>query len=119
MYGFGPANAGWIPISGDWDGDSARRDTVGLYDKSSGFFFLRNDHSPGGANYTIGFGPAGQNWRPLSGDWDGDGIDTVGLYDPVNGAFFLRNANLPGPANVVFGYGPPLATPLSGDWDGF
>lgn len=118
-YGFGPANVGWIPISGDWDGDSNRRDTVGLYDQSSGFFFLRNDHSPGGANFTIGFGPAGQNWRPLAGDWDGDGIDTIGLYAPATGAFFLRNANSPGPADVVFGYGPPTAAPLAGDWDGF
>ncbi len=118
-YGFGPPNVGWIPISGDWDGDSNRKDTVGLYDQSSGFFFLRNDHSPGGANFTIGFGPAGQNWRPLAGDWDGDGIDTIGLYAPVTGAFFLRNANLPGPADVVFGYGPPTAAPLAGDWDGF
>ena len=58
--------------------------------------------------------------RPLSGDWNGNGMDTIGLYDPVNGVFFLRNSNDSGVADVTFRYGPKGAAlrPMTGDWNG-
>ncbi len=117
-FGYGPVGFGWIPVSGDWDGNGT--DTIGLYDPSSGFFYLKNTNTFGGADITFGFGPGGLGWVPIAGDWDGDGIDTVGLYVPSAGYFYLRNENAPGAADVELGFGAPNAgwIPLAGDWDG-
>ncbi len=115
-FGYGPAGAGWIPLSGDWDGDGM--DTPGLYSPTTGFFFLKNSNAPGAADIVVGFGAANAGYVPVVGDWDGDGVDTIGLYQPLSGTFFLRNFNAPGGADLAFGYGPPGAVPLAGDWDG-
>jgi hypothetical protein len=114
-FQFGPANAGWIPVAGDWNGDGT--DSVGLYDPVASAFFLRNALSPGSADVIVIFGAANSGWRPLAGDWDGNGTDTIGLYNPVTGAFFLKNSNTPGPADIVVIYGPPNSVPIVGDWD--
>ncbi len=117
-FRFGPANAGWIPLVGDWDGNGT--DTAGLYSPASGTFYLRNSNSAGVANVAFRFGPANAGWVPLVGDWDGNGTDTVGLFDPVASAFYLRNSHSGGTANVSFRYGPAGKgwAPLMGDWNG-
>lgn len=61
--------------------------------------------------------------RPVSGDWNGDGVDTVGFFRPSTGYFYLRNSNSPGPADLVFKYWygislPTSSLPLAGDWNG-
>jgi hypothetical protein len=116
-FGFGPRNAGWTPLVGDWDGDGV--DTPGLYAPTSSTFFLKNSPAPGPADLVFGFGPAGVGWVPLAGDWDGDGRDTVGLYSPATGTLFLRNHHAPGPADLTFRFGPAGAgwRPVAGDWD--
>jgi hypothetical protein len=118
VFGYGPSGIGWIPVTGDWNGDGI--DTPGLYDPATGFFFLRNANAPGAADLVFGFGPGGLGWTPMVGDWNGDGVDTVGLYDPATGFFFLRNANAPGAADLVFGFGPSGVgwAPIAGDWNG-
>lgn len=95
-------------------------DTAGLYDASSSTFYLRNSNTPGVADLTLRYGPAGAGWLPLAGDWNGDGTDTIGLYNPSTSTFYLRNSNTPGVADVSFGYGPAGAgwLPLAGDWNG-
>jgi hypothetical protein len=115
-YRFGPAGAGWVAVTGDWNGDGF--DTVGLYDPATSTYFLRNAHAPGPADVVTRFGPAGAGWTPIAGDWDGNGTDTVGLYSPTSGTFYLKNSNTPGPADLVVRYGPAGATPVVGDWDG-
>ncbi|MCC6744814.1 MAG: M28 family peptidase, partial [Acidobacteria bacterium] len=115
-FGFGAGGAGYLPLSGDWNGDGS--DSIGLYDPVSGVFFLKNTNSPGGADLAFNFGPTGLGWKPLVGDWDGNGTDTIGLYNPATGTFFLRNSNAPGAADLAFGYGPAGAMPVTGDWDG-
>ncbi|MGQ0570351.1 MAG: hypothetical protein ACT4P5_12650 [Armatimonadota bacterium] len=94
--------------------------TVGLYNPTTGTFFLRNSNTAGAADTAFAYGPPGAGWTPLVGDWNGDGVNTVGLYNPATGTFFLRNSNTPGPADLTFVYGPPGAgwTPLVGDWNG-
>ncbi len=106
VFSYGPANAGWLPLVGDWDGDGT--DTAGLYDPSTAAFHLKNSNVPGGgADAVFRFGPAGAGWQPLVGDFDGDGTDTVGLYDPATAGFHLKNTNSQGGgADVVFVYGP-------------
>jgi hypothetical protein len=118
VFTYGPSGAGFVPLSGDWDGDGV--DTPGLYDPATGAFFLRDENAPGGADLVFTFGAADEGFTPVVGDWNGDGVDSIGLYAPATGAFFLRNRNAPGPADLVFTYGPSGAgyAPLSGDWDG-
>ena len=100
-------------------GGGSRADTVGVC-SSEGAWFLRDSNTPGPADLTFSYGPAGVAWPPLAGDWNGDGVDTPGLFDPVNSAFFLRNACSPGPADLVVGFGPPGSQwqPVAGDWNG-
>jgi hypothetical protein len=95
-------------------------DTVGVFNPTTSFYFLRDSNVAGPADVTFGYGPGSAGWTALSGDWDANEIDTPGLYNPVTSTFFLRNANSAGAANVVFGYGPAGAgwIPIIGDWNG-
>ncbi len=95
-------------------------DTIGLYNPTTGTFYLRDTNSAGVADYTFRYGPAGAGWEPVTDDWDGDGVDTIGLFNPTTGTFYLRDTNSAGIADNTFGYGPAGAgwTPLTGDWDG-
>ena len=68
MFNYGPVGLAWMPLAGDYDGDG--RDSVGFYDPSSGFFFLKNSNEAGNGDYVYGYGEAGAT--PLIGDWDGD-----------------------------------------------
>ncbi|RKT44470.1 choice-of-anchor Q domain-containing protein [Thiocapsa rosea] len=97
-----------------------RADHVGLHNPGAGAFFLRYSHSGGAADASFRFGPSGSDWRPLTGDWNGNGQDTVGLYDPARGVFYLRNTIGGGVADLSFGFGPSGRAwrPLSGDWNG-
>ena len=117
-YRFGPIGAGWLPLTGDWDGNGT--DTVGFYDPFTGTFFIKNRHAGGAADRVYRFGLIGAGWLPLTGDWDGNGTDTVGLYDPVISRFYLRNRHRSGVADVTYRFGPIGAgwLPLTGDWDG-
>ena len=80
------AEAGWIPIAGDWDGNGT--DTIGLYDPATSTFYLRNTNGTGVADVTFNYGVGGAGWIPIAGDWNGDGKDTIGLYDPATSMFF-------------------------------
>ena len=129
-FNYGPANGGWIPIAGDWDGNGT--DTLGLYNPTTSVFYLRNTTSLQGAgdlgyaDVVFTFGQAGAGWIPIAGDWNGDGKDTIGLYDPTKSVFYLRNttslqgANDLGYADVTFAYGAAGAgwIPIAGDWNG-
>src|SRR5262249_8589035 len=42
-FSYGPTNAGWISLAGDWNGDGIV--TPGLYDPSSGAWFLKNSNT--------------------------------------------------------------------------
>jgi len=99
---------------------SAHVATVGLYVPANGVFYLRNSNTTGGSDTSFSYGPAGQGWIPLAGDWDGNGTDTIGLYNAANGTFYLRNSNSIGFADITFSYGPPGQNwiPLTGDWNG-
>ncbi len=121
-FTYGPGgNAGWVPIVGDFNGNST--DTVGLYNPATGAFYLKNTNaSGGGADVVFTFGPSGNaGWVPIVGDWDANLTDTVGLYTPNLGGFYLKNANASGGgADVAFSFGPADIgwIALVGDWDG-
>ncbi|MDQ2632100.1 MAG: hypothetical protein M3Y75_14185 [Actinomycetota bacterium] len=57
-------------------------------------------------------------FKPVVGDWDGNGTTTVGLYEPNAGNWVLRNVNSGTGSNISFQYGGSQFTPIAGDWDG-
>jgi hypothetical protein len=111
-FQFGPLEAGWIALVGDWDGDGI--DGIGLY--KNGRFVLRNSTSSGPVDLQFSFGPGRAGWIPVAGDWNGDDIDTVGLY--LDGTFLLTDDNKR--TDYRFSFGPSQTGwyPVSGDWDG-
>lgn len=96
-------------------------DTIGLYNPSNGFFYMRD---ASGDVTDFRFGPSGATgWQALTGDWNNDGIDTAGLYNPANGIVYLINDAVPTDSTVVTSYrfGPSGAEgwqAIAGDWDG-
>src|SRR5947207_2778144 len=93
-------------------------DMVGAFDPTTATWYLRNENSAGGADAGV-FVYGGVGWRPVVGDWNGDGVTTVGVVDP-NGVWYLRNENSAGPPDVAapFAYGAPGWIPVVGDWNG-
>ncbi len=102
------------PVIGDWNGDGF--DSIGLYRRDTGEFFLRNDISSGSPDSIFSFGTTDS--IPIAGDWDGDGIDTIGVYNPLTRQFELAEANISGTEYTSFTYGSGNVFPLAGDWDG-
>ena len=94
--------------------------SIGLLNRNTATFYLRNSNSAGAADITFRYGAPNSGWLPLAGDWDGDGIDTPGFYRPDTATFYLRNSNSAGAADITFRYGAPNSgwLPLAGDWDG-
>lgn len=117
MVAYGAPGAGWLPITGDWDGNGSV--TLGLYDADNSLFYLTNSSS-GFADAIIAFGNPGAGWKPLAGDWNGDGVVTIGLYDPQNSLFYLTDSPSGGMADRIFPYGAANAgwLPIAGDWTG-
>lgn len=117
VFGFGVPGQGWLPVTGDWDGDGL--DTAGLYDPYSSTFFLTNSNHTGFAEIEFGYGEPGRGWLPVAGDWDGDGTDTIGLYDPQESRFHLRNSLSAGYADLSYiqSSGGREVVPVAGDWD--
>jgi parallel beta-helix repeat protein len=118
--------ASWVPVAGDWNGDGVTTvgafDPIGQFGKAPATWYLRNENSAGAADITpFAFGAAG--WKPVVGDWDGNGTTTVGVFDPVGefgqppATWYLRNSNSAGAANITpFSYGAGSWTPVAGDW---
>jgi peptidoglycan/xylan/chitin deacetylase (PgdA/CDA1 family) len=91
--------------------------TIGLYQSSTGTFFLKNNNSEGVADLTIQYGPEGL--MSLAGDYNGDKKDTIGVYNVDTGTFYLKNDNAAGEADITAQYGPGGNdfVPLIGDWN--
>ena len=122
-FGRAAAPGAFLPIAGDWVG-AGRGHGVGLWERATGTFLLKNSPSPGPPDAAFVFLPpaaaSDPGTVPVAGDWSGRGVSTVGLYSPAAGTFFLRTENAPGPPDLVFQYGPPggLFAPLVGRWRG-
>ncbi len=122
---YGPGTTTWLPVIGDWNGDGI--DTIGLYNPRRGSpqvgrFLLRNSNTTGMADIAFNFNTP--DLKPLSGDWNRDGVDTIGTFDPSTAIFSLRNSNTAGGPDIQFVYGstsPPLTEamiPIAADWNG-
>jgi hypothetical protein len=99
---------------GDWTGTGHAG--VGVFDPTTGTWYLRNSATPGAPDVgPFSFGAPG--WKPVVGDWDGNGTATVGAFDPVTATWYLRNSNSGGSPDVLpFSYGVPGWSPVAGVW---
>ncbi len=112
-FAFGPTNANFLPLIGDWNGDGV--DTIGLYDRQTGVFLLHNkNEATSSADLCFHFGPINEKLVPITGDWNGDGTDSVGLLDPGKGTFYFTDNLVLGEADqfINFEKGSETAVPL-------
>jgi hypothetical protein len=84
-----------------------------VFRPSNGALYLKNTNTTGFADIQINYGIAGD--RPVTGDWNNDGIDTIGVYR--SGTFYLRNTNTIGFADLSLYLGIRGDMPIAGDWD--
>ncbi len=115
-----------LPIAGDFDGNVANGDEVGL--KNGSQWHLDTNH-----NFNAGTTLAGNMAGfPIVGDFDGDGVDDLGSW--TDNTFLLDlstqltgiaaagsyNANINGMTDVQFRFGFPGASerPIAADFDG-
>lgn len=126
---YGAANAGWLPLAGDWNGDG--KDSIGLYEPATGEFLLSNSITATVNDVYVTI-PAANPYLaysvPIAGDWDGDGITNVGLYyrnpDSSTGNsnwFFMTRTNVKDSAiwkSAKFGVpvSGVLLLPVAGVW---
>lgn len=113
---------GMIPVPGDYNGDGIF--DLAVYQISTGNWFIRSLGSIGPNNPPITFG---QNWgnldmKPVSGDYNGDGIYDLAVYQSGTGNWFIRSLGPIAPNNppITFGqnWGTQTMTPVSGDFNG-
>lgn len=99
-----------------------RADTIGVYADDT--FYLRNSNTSGPADIVTQYGDP--SWRPVVGDWDGNGTTTLGLFMPDAGSLgepgrscFALNNSLSGvDKDTLIFFGLTGDLPLAGDWDG-
>ncbi|MCR4410891.1 MAG: DUF4394 domain-containing protein, partial [Thermoguttaceae bacterium] len=121
-FSWGVNLSGWLPVAVDWDGDGD--DTVGLFDPFTTTFYLINNNSALDPQLVpvFSWGVNLNGWRPVAGDWNGDGLDTVGVFDPLTATFYLINNNSSSDPQAIapFSYRANVAGwwPVAGDWNG-
>jgi subtilisin len=109
-----PVSNTW-PVVGDWNGDGL--DSAGVYDRSTGVFYLSNVNGFGALDYSLVLG--NPNDLPIAGRWQQDAAnDGVGVFRPTNGIIYLKNMLTSGFADVYMVLGNPGDRPVAGDWDG-
>ena len=110
------------PVAGDWNGDGI--DDIGMWRPSTGRFYLDIDGSrtwtAGVDLITASFGIPTD--RPMTGDWNGDGIDDIGVWRPGTGRFYLDidggRTWTAGVDVITDAFGIPSDHPVAGDWNG-
>lgn len=99
-------------------------ETTGVYQPSTGKWFLRNSNTSGNADIIVKFG--GQPGDlPVAGDWNGDGRTDVAVFR--NGTFVrallvpfcaaCQGTTVADPLDEIL-FGKPGDLPVAGDWDG-
>ncbi len=93
---------------------------VGLYSRSSATAYIKYSATHGPADVSFPYGPPINNWLPIAGDWNGNGVFGIALYDQLTGIFHIKDTADAGVADRAFQYGPPGNNwlPVAGDWNG-
>jgi hypothetical protein len=80
-------------------------------------WYLRSEATFTGAPDAGQFAFGLPGWKPVVGDWDGNGSDTVGVFAPDSFTWYLRNENSAGgPDAGQFAFGFSTWQPLAGVW---
>ena len=89
---------------------------IGLFNNSKSNFYLDNNNDSK-TDEVMGFGPPDNDWKPVAGDFDGNGEAGVGLY---NGNGFFIDNDRDGKTDMTAGLGPINNNwePISGDFNG-
>ena len=115
-----PANINGLPVAGNFDGNAANGDEVGLFDGTT----LVSRHQPR-LQGRHGRSPARFAGYPIVGDFDGDGLVDLATYqvNPVNKFFFDLGANGYGQVDATidaasqFGFIGVRTRPVAADMD--
>jgi subtilisin-like proprotein convertase family protein len=109
--------SGAIPVAGNFDGNAANGDEIGLY--NAGKWALDTNH-----NFVIDSGDTFINsslfGAPIVGDFDGDGKVDLAVFNNNVFSFDLANNGLSGgvDATVTWGFPGVLDKPVAADMDG-
>lgn len=68
---------------------------------------------PGATHIDFYYGKTDNDWLPVAGDWDGDGVSGFGLYEPAMGRFHLSDTTAPPIQNATFVFGKSGLQPLT------
>ncbi len=110
--------ANGIPVAGNFDGNAANGDEVGVYTGSTWYFDTDQDYqldTPLSSNL-IGY--------PVVGDFDGDGVDDLGTWTDDRFMLDLSNPGvdgiIDGQVDITFEFGFPgvREMPVAADMDG-
>ena len=100
---------------GDWTGGGVT--TIGVFDRTSGLFQLRNSNTAGAPDETFTLGYPDD--LPFAGRWQANAThDGVGVFRPSNGLIYIKNELSTGFADYAMVLGVPGDVGLAGDWDG-
>jgi PKD repeat protein len=121
-YGYFGIPPGFKPIVGDWNGDG--KTEIGVTDGLDWYLDTNGNGvwdgtGPGGDQHGFfGIPPA---YKPIVGDWNGDGRTKIGVTDGINW-YLDTNGNgvWDGPSVDQHGFFgiPPAYKPIVGDWNG-
>lgn len=114
--------AGALPIAGNFDGNAANGDEIGLYYRGQWAFDTNG-------NFTIDLGDTFVNngllGQPIIGDFDGDGFDDAGVFN--NNVFYFDmaatgglgnfNGNLAADQTMIWGFPGVLDRAVATDMD--
>jgi hypothetical protein len=112
---------GDLPFTGDWNNDGIAE--IGVFRPSTHLFYL--DFSGNGiwdgalTDRLFNFGIPGD--KPVSGDWNGDGMAEIGIFRPSTHSFYLDyNGNGVWNGAVIDrsnNFGITGDIPITGDWN--
>jgi len=112
--------ATWIPVAGKWNTYNGK-DTIGLYNKQTGGFALRNSNTTGLSEISVPYNTPSviAGALPIAGAWGYTSSVATGIYSPATSYFYERETNVWYSQVHSFMFGTPGANllPVAGDWN--
>ncbi|MFO0904332.1 MAG: dockerin type I domain-containing protein [Pirellulales bacterium] len=112
---FDPANINGVPVAGNFDGNAANGDEVGVFTGTSWWLDTNHDYLVDTQIVSVVAG------YPIVGDFDGDGLDDLGAwqqdrfqFDFASNGLGVANAN----STINFGFIGVRERPVAADMDG-